>query len=272
MVGKKNLITIALFPLILSIGLAPAIPFASGQLYMDRIYAEEYEMECREGLYLVYRIPNADYICTDDATAIRWVQLGIAEIVTKGAVDEEVELIEEQILAVCTLDYTPVCGVDGQTYSNMCMLEVAEIELASTGECQAQEIAEAETPDVTTRPQTFETIVGTIKLDHDYLTPESAELLSDELFFQRAILVYHLALPAVGGAGIFYEQDKVGATTGDVIYWSDFMNSDIELLTGNTSVLYFMTLQDLSNGPIVVSNVCGLVVTSGVSASVISWA
>ncbi len=30
------------------------------------------------------------------------------------------------------------------------------------------------------------------------------------------------------------------------------MNSEIELLTGNTSVLYFMSLQDLSNGPIIV--------------------
>ena len=30
------------------------------------------------------------------------------------------------------------------------------------------------------------------------------------------------------------------------------MNSEIELLTGNTSVLYFMSLQDLSKGPIVV--------------------
>ena len=66
--------------------------------------------------------------------------------------------------------------------------------------------------------------------------------------FKFIILHY----PAVGGAGIFYEQDKVGATTGDVLYWSDFMNSDIELLTGNTSVLYFLSLQDLSDGPIVV--------------------
>ena len=87
----------------------------------------------------------------------------------------------------------------------------------------------------------IETRSGTITIDHDYLTPESAQLLDDELFFQRAVQVYHLALPAVGGAGIFYEQDKVGATVGDIIYWSDFMNSDIELLTGNTSVLYFMT-------------------------------
>ena len=100
--------------------------------------------------------------------------------------------------------------------------------------------------------QKIETKKGTITIDHDYLTPESAQLLSDELFYLRAVQVYHLALPAVGGAGIFYEQDKVGASVGDIIYWSDFMNSDIELLTGNTSVLYFMSLQDLSNGPIIV--------------------
>jgi hypothetical protein len=100
--------------------------------------------------------------------------------------------------------------------------------------------------------QKIETRKGTITIDHDYLTPESSQLLSDELFFQRAIQVYHLALPAVGGAGIFYEQDKVGATVGDIIYWSDFMDSEIDLLTGNTSVLYFMSLQDLSDGPIIV--------------------
>ena len=100
--------------------------------------------------------------------------------------------------------------------------------------------------------ETIETRSGTITIDHDYLTPESAQLLDDELFFQRAVQVYHLAYPAVGGAGIFYEQDKVGATAGDILYWSDFMNSDIELLTGNTSVLYFLSLQNLSDGPIVV--------------------
>jgi hypothetical protein len=65
--------------------------------------------------------------------------------------------------------------------------------------------------------------------------------------------VYQLAYPAVGGAGIFYEQEKVGATTGDILYWSDFMTSDVELLTGNTSVLYFFSLQDLSDGPIIVN-------------------
>ena len=74
--------------------------------------------------------------------------------------------------------------------------------------------------------KTIETRSGTIVIDHDYLTPESSKLLSDELFFQRAVQVYHLALPTVSGAGIFYDQDKIGANVGDVLYWSDFMNSE----------------------------------------------
>jgi len=122
----------------------------------------------------------------------------------------------------------------------MCTLESFEAVFNYEGECSELGI------------ETIETRSGTIVIDHNYLTPESSKLLSDELFFQRAVQVYHLALPAVSGAGIFYEQDKVGGEAGDILYWSDFMNSEIELLTGNTSVLYFMSLQDLSDGPIIV--------------------
>lgn len=104
---------------------------------------------------------------------------------------------------------------------------------------------------ISTQSEIIKTRIGTLELQSDYLTPETAKTLKDELFFQRAIQVYQLAYPAVAGAGIFYEQDKVGATTGDILYWSDFMNSDIEVLTGNISVLYYMSLQDLSDGPIV---------------------
>ena len=35
----------------------------------------------------------------------------------------------------CTLDYTPMCGVDGITYGNSCMLDAVKIDLAYPGEC-----------------------------------------------------------------------------------------------------------------------------------------
>jgi len=36
----------------------------------------------------------------------------------------------------CTLDYVPVCGIDGSTYGNKCMLDAAKIPLDYQGECK----------------------------------------------------------------------------------------------------------------------------------------
>jgi hypothetical protein len=85
----KYVFTIALIPLILSIGIVPALSFAANG---------DSETECRDGLVLVFRTTANDYVCLSYDSAKNWESLGLGEIVgdiTKG--EPEAQMIEADI-------------------------------------------------------------------------------------------------------------------------------------------------------------------------------
>ena len=60
--------------------------------------------------------------------------LGLIAMEPEGIVEPRIVSVEEKP-SVCTMQWDPMCGVDGETYDNLCMLDAADVKFDYEGEC-----------------------------------------------------------------------------------------------------------------------------------------
>jgi len=81
----NSFLVFALVPLILSIGIIPALPFVEGVERLVGVDLSQREFQCRDGQVLVYHFNANNHICTSLHAAQQWEKYGFAKIVSSTA-------------------------------------------------------------------------------------------------------------------------------------------------------------------------------------------
>jgi len=116
----------------------------------------------------------------------------------------------------CTLQYDPQCGVDGETYGNLCMLDAANAKLDYSGECvvpEPESVEEVAAPE----PESVEEVPETIP------EPIVEEIPEPEATPMSAIVVIPpgAAVPGCDDTDECYLPYAVSVATGTTVLWSN---------------------------------------------------
>jgi len=157
-------------------------------------------------------------ISPDDIPEPRIIEMTTSKIID---IDESKTMENIEDLVACTLEWNPMCGVDGETYGNLCMLDAADIKLDYQGECVVPKVAPE--PEVTMEmpasgfSDVEEMIVVSI--------PESIieEILEPEALPMTGIITIPpgAAVPGCDDADECYLPYTVSVATGATVLWSN---------------------------------------------------
>ena len=108
-------------------------------------------------------------------------------------------------------------------------------------------------PSAITTPATVESgLIGTLDFTDGYPTRETAARLRDHLDYLHGVETFMNTIQGVSVYAIREGFLNAGVADGDVLIFSELMDSASLFLTGNADTIYFWTFLDLTSGPLVV--------------------
>ncbi len=106
-------------------------------------------------------------------------------------------------------------------------------------------------------PATVETRAGKLDFRDGVPTEETAQKIRDTLDFTRALNVYNNSFRGASALALVKGFEEIGAKPGDVVIFSELMDSNSLFLTANADTVYYMSGLDLSKGPVVIEQPSG---------------
>jgi len=113
------------------------------------------------------------------------------------------------------------------------------------------EVAQA-TIDSLSAPGSVETSAGALTFEDGVPSPGTAQSVFDAVDFANALAVYNNSFRGASAYAIREGLRSIGADYDDVAIFSELMDSTSLFLTANADTVYYMSVIDLSKGPVVI--------------------
>lgn len=117
-------------------------------------------------------------------------------------------------------------------------------------------IAAAEVPSEVLKslsaPESVDTRIGTLEFNKGIPSDKTAQTVFDTIDFTRALNAYNNSFRGASALAIKKGMESAGAGSGDVLIFSELMESESLFLTANADTVYYLAYLDLSEGPVVI--------------------
>jgi hypothetical protein len=107
-------------------------------------------------------------------------------------------------------------------------------------------------PAAVTTPSKVESGIGALEFTDGYPTRETAEKLRDHLDYLHGVEAFMNSIQGVSVYALRKGFLEAGINDGDVLIFSELMDSRSLFLTANADTVYYIAFLDLSDGPLVV--------------------